>query len=195
MGGGVDFDLHGSILLPRRQGLKAVFPLATGARGGYLPDMSNFTKTLLGKGTLALALTLTPMAVAQDVEEAEEGGTGAVAEAPINETANQIDQAAAAQAEAGAEGPSLDASDEGDAAETVEGDIRDQSYENSGIDQQVANALSEQGYFAAGLGDSRESFTKALKNFQTLNGMEPTGVITPEVLSKLGVLSDEFSPQ
>ena len=156
--------------------------------------MNNFTKILLGSGTLALTLTLTPIAAAQD-SAGEEEGVDAKAEAPINETANQIDQAAAAQAEGGAEGPSLDASDEGDAAETVEGDIRDQSYENPGIDQQVANALSEQGYFAAGLGDSREAFTKALKNFQTLNGMEPTGVITPEVLSKLGVLSDEFSPQ
>lgn len=155
--------------------------------GGILKIMTNFTK--LAVAGAALLTVAAVSAKAQDAEQPQEG------EAPINETANQIDQEAADLGQDGAEGPSLDASDEGDGAETVEGDIRDQSYENSGVDQKVANALSEQGYFAAGLGDSLEAFTKALKNFQTLNNMEPTGVITPEVLSKLGILSDEFAPQ
>lgn len=171
------------MISPRRSGLKSVFGLAGVGRRGYLGAMNNFTKL----GVCAAILATAGGAMGQEVEEK--------AEAPINETANQIDQEATEQAAGGDEGPSLDASDEGDAAETVEGDIRDQSYENPEIDQQVANALSEQGYFAAGLGDTREAFTKALKNFQTLNGMEPTGVITPEVLSKLGILSDEFAPE
>ncbi len=142
--------------------------------------MNKILKTLAVVGVASLAQT----ADAQPTEEA-----------PLNETANQIDEEANLQAEEGSAAPPLNASDEGDAAETVEGDIKDQSYSNPEIDQQVANALSEQGYFASGLGDSREAFTKALKNFQELNDLEPTGVITPEVLGKLGILSDEFSPQ
>lgn len=147
--------------------------------------MNNFTKIVVVCTTLAAGVDA----------RAQSGEVDEKPEAPINETANEIDQEAAEQGAGGAEGPTLDASDEGDAAETVEGDIRDQSYENPGIDQQVANALSEQGYFAAGLGASRGAFVAALKNFQTLNGLEPTGVITPEVLSKLGISTDEFSPQ
>jgi len=142
--------------------------------------------------TLIAGMTLSVPAFSQDDEGVIEGDEPKP-EAPINETANQIDQEAETEAAGG--DPVLNSSDEGDAAETVEGTIRDDSYKNPEIDQKVANALSEQGYFSAGVGASREEFIQALKNFQTLNDMAPTGVITPEVLSKLGILGDEFSPE
>jgi hypothetical protein len=139
------------------------------------------------------ALALACPAFSQDDDASTEAESKE--EAPVNETANQIEQAAQIEA-AGAEGnPVLNASDSGDAAETVEGTLRDDSYENAETDQKVANALSDQGYFAAGVGSSKEEFIEALKNFQTLNGMAPTGVITPEVLSKLGIMGDEFAPE
>lgn len=151
---------------------------------------------ILRFATLAALSAAVQFSAAQDPSGTEgSSGTESAArpetEAPINETANEVEQSAQA-AEAA---PVLNATDEGDGAESVEGVIRDQSYENSTVDQQVANALSEQGYYSGDNSDSKEAFTQALKNFQTLNGLPVTGVITPEVLSRLGILMDEFSPQ
>jgi len=77
----------------------------------------------------------------------------------------------------------------------VEGVRREESYGDSSLDHSVARALFEQGYFSGQDQSSKEDFVNALKNFQTLNGMEPTGEITPEVAEKLGVGSDQFSPE
>lgn len=71
----------------------------------------------------------------------------------------------------------------------------EQSYSDPELDKKVSTALFRQGYFAGESEDSKESFVKALKNFQTLNGMSPTGEITPEVVQKLGVGEDQFSPE
>lgn len=77
----------------------------------------------------------------------------------------------------------------------VEGVRREESYGDSSLDHSVARALFEQGYFSGQDQNSKENFVNALKNFQTLNGMEPTGEITPEVAEKLGVGTDQFSPE
>jgi hypothetical protein len=69
------------------------------------------------------------------------------------------------------------------------------SYADPSIDHAVAKALLEQGYFSAASDDDKENFMNALKNFQTLNGLSPTGEITPEVLQKLGVGESQFSPE
>jgi hypothetical protein len=72
---------------------------------------------------------------------------------------------------------------------------REASYSDASLDHTVAKALFDQGYFSSANADDKENFINALKNFQTLNGMAPTGEITPEVLSKLGVGESQFSPE
>ncbi len=72
---------------------------------------------------------------------------------------------------------------------------RESSYADPSTDHAVARALFEQGYFSSATADDKENFTNALKNFQTLNGLAPTGEITPEVLSKLGIGQSQFSPE
>lgn len=78
---------------------------------------------------------------------------------------------------------------------TVVEAARAESYSNQSLDHSVSHALFEQGYFSGEDQNSKEAFISALKNFQTLNGMDPTGEITPEVAEKLGVGQDQFSPE
>lgn len=110
----------------------------------------------------------------------EEGPT---VEAPSTTSANDL-----ADQEAVAENPVPDTSD------VVEAQ-REESYSDSSLDHTVSHALFEQGYFSGDNESSKEDFITALKNFQTLNGMDPTGEITPAVVEKLGVGQDQFSPE
>jgi hypothetical protein len=108
---------------------------------------------------------------------------------PAPETApSTTDLSSVAEEEMVAEDPVPDTSE----VSAVE---REESYSDDSLDHKVARALYEQGYFSGEDQDSKESFIKALKNFQTLSGIPPTGEITPEVLQKLGVGGDQFSPE
>lgn len=124
-----------------------------------------------------------PVSQEDPVSQVESGESGNSEEAP-----STTSESAISEQEEVAANPIPDNSD---VAETQ----REESYSDDPLDKQVATALFEQGYFSGEGQNSKEEFIKALKNFQTLNGMEPTGEITPEVIGKLGLGQDQYSPE
>ena len=96
----------------------------------------------------------------------------------------------ATQSEVDAVSQDGEAPDSGEAVEIA----REVSFSNVRLTKAVATALASQGYFSGDWEGDREGFIKAVKNYQTLNGMKPTGVVAPQLAESLGVGADQYSP-